>query len=187
MLTPSQFARIAVTHGTVATVSDPHEIANVMGIVGIEFMLNDAARVPLKFCFGAPSCVPATTFETTGATIDAAQVRELLRRDEIGYLAEMMNFPGVLAGDTEVVEKIRAAQEQSKPRRWPCTGTARRGRSTVLSVGNLDRPRMLDAYRSDRQNRTWRTDSDPRRIRGPQLRRLATADRSVSRSNHVLQ
>ena len=114
MLTPSQFARIAVTHGTVATVSDPHEIANVMGTVGIEFMLNDAARVPFKFCFGAPSCVPATEFETAGAKIDAGQVGQLLQRDEIGYLAEMMNFPGVLAGDPEVLAKIQAAQLSSK-------------------------------------------------------------------------
>lgn len=114
MLVPSEFARIAVNHGTVATVSDPHEIANVLGVRGVEFMIENARQVPLKFFFGAPSCVPATTFETAGAVIDAVQIRRLLEREDILYLAEMMNYPGVLRDDPEVMEKIRAAVELGK-------------------------------------------------------------------------
>ncbi|HEX9180139.1 MAG TPA: amidohydrolase family protein, partial [Burkholderiales bacterium] len=109
LLPPSEFARAAVIHGTVATVSDPHEIANVLGIEGVEFMVRDAARVPLKFCFGAPSCVPATPFETSGAVIDAEAVGTLLGWPGIGYLSEVMNFPGVIAGDAGVLAKIGAA------------------------------------------------------------------------------
>ncbi len=115
MLPPSEFARLAVVHGTVATVSDPHEIANVLGAEGVEFMLADAGRVPLKFCFGAPSCVPATSFETAGSALDAIQVEKLLQNPAIGYLSEMMNFPGVLHGDTECLAKIAAAQRLGKP------------------------------------------------------------------------
>jgi adenine deaminase len=115
MLVPSQFARLAVRHGTVATVSDPHEIANVVGVEGIDFMIADGRAVPLKFFFGAPSCVPATPFETSGDTIDAASVKELLQRDDIYYLAEMMNYPGVLCGDEEVLRKLDAARMSGKP------------------------------------------------------------------------
>jgi adenine deaminase len=115
MLPPSEFARMAVVHGTVATVSDPHEIANVLGKEGVAFMLEDAARSPLKFCFGAPSCVPATSFETAGATMNAAEVELLLRNPAIGYLSEMMNFPGVLHNDPEVMAKIAAAKRLGKP------------------------------------------------------------------------
>jgi adenine deaminase len=115
MLTPSQFARAAVVHGTVATVSDPHEIANVLGLPGIQFMLDDAERVPLKIHFGAPSCVPATSCETSGAVIGAEQVAQLLDDPRIGYLSEMMNYPGVLNGDPEVFAKIQAAQTRGKP------------------------------------------------------------------------
>ena len=96
MLVPSEFARLAVVHGTVATVSDPHEIANVCGMKGVEFMIENGKTVPFKFNFGAPSCVPATNFETAGAALDAKDVKELLEKDEIKYLSEMMNFPGVL-------------------------------------------------------------------------------------------
>ena len=96
MLVPSEFAKAAVCHGTVATVSDPHEIGNVLGVEGVEFMLDNAATVPFKFCFGAPACVPATSFETSGATISADQVERLLADDRIGYLSEVMDFPGVL-------------------------------------------------------------------------------------------
>ena len=109
MLPPAEFARMAVVHGTVATVSDPHEIANVLGTEGVEYMLADAARTPFKFCFGAPSCVPATAFETAGAALKADAVEALLKRPDIGYLSEMMNFPGVLHGDAEVMAKIAAA------------------------------------------------------------------------------
>ncbi len=115
MLTPAQFARLAVVHGTVATVSDPHEIGNVLGVAGVEYMIEDSKRVPFKFCFGAPSCVPATTFETAGAVISVKDVRRLLAMKEIGYLAEMMNFPGVLHEDPDVMMKIRLAQAFNKP------------------------------------------------------------------------
>ncbi|WP_200942730.1 adenine deaminase [Dyadobacter sp. Leaf189] len=114
MLTPAQFARLAVVHGTVATVSDPHEIGNVLGLSGVEFMIEDGKRVPFKFCFGAPSCVPATVFETAGATIDAEQVGMLLAKPEIGYLAEVMNFPGVLNEDPDMMQKIAWAKHYNK-------------------------------------------------------------------------
>jgi adenine deaminase len=115
MLIPSEFARLAVVHGTVATVSDPHEIANVCGIKGVEFMIENGKPVPFKFNFGAPSCVPATTFETAGAELDSAAVEELLRLEDVLYLSEMMNFPGVLNGDEEVIKKIAAAKKFNKP------------------------------------------------------------------------
>jgi len=115
LLPPGEFARLAVAHGTVATVSDPHEIANVLGIPGVEFMLDEARRSPFTFHFGAPSCVPATGFDHAGATIDAAGVSALLDRPDIGYLSEMMNYPGVVAGDAEVLAKIAAAQARGKP------------------------------------------------------------------------
>jgi adenine deaminase len=115
MLVPSAFARMAVVHGTVATVSDPHEIANVCGLDGIDFMIEDGRRTPFKFNFGAPSCVPATIFETAGAAIDATDVERLLDRPEIRYLSEMMNFPGALHGDPEVLKKIEAARLRGKP------------------------------------------------------------------------
>jgi adenine deaminase len=115
MLVPAEFARLAVVHGTVATVSDPHEIANVCGLPGVEFMLESAKTVPFKFNFGAPSCVPATRFETAGAELNAADVAKLLQRDDIKYLSEMMNFPGVLMKDPEVLEKIAAAHKHGKP------------------------------------------------------------------------
>jgi adenine deaminase len=99
----------------VATVSDPHEIANVLGVPGVEYMLDDARRSPFTFCFGAPSCVPATRFDHAGATLDAAAVAALLDRPEIGYLSEMMNYPGVLACDAEVLAKIAAARSRGKP------------------------------------------------------------------------
>jgi adenine deaminase len=115
MLVPSEFARIAVTHGTVATVSDPHEIANVLGIEGVNFMIDNSKKVPFKFYFGAPSCVPATKFETSGATINSEGIKELLSRKEIKYLAEMMNYPGVIYNDEEVLKKIEWAKHYKKP------------------------------------------------------------------------
>jgi adenine deaminase len=115
MLIPSEFARMAVKHGTVATVSDPHEIANVCGIEGVEYMLDNAKKVPFKFHFGAPSCVPATSFETAGAVIDAKGIDTLLQRDDIYYLSEMMNYPGVLFQDEEVMKKIACAHRYNKP------------------------------------------------------------------------
>jgi adenine deaminase len=115
MLIPSEFARLAVVHGTVATVSDPHEIANVCGMKGVEFMIENGKKVPFKFFFGAPSCVPATGFETAGAKLDGSEVKSLLQRPEIWYLSEMMNFPGVLHKDKEVMQKIAAAILAGKP------------------------------------------------------------------------
>lgn len=115
MLVPSEFARMAVVHGTVATVSDPHEIANVLGEQGIRFMLENAGKVPFKFFFGAPSCVPATQFETAGATLDAAAVERLLQDPRIRYLSEMMNYPGVLFENEEVMKKIAIARQLGKP------------------------------------------------------------------------
>ncbi len=115
MLIPSEFARLAVVHGTVATVSDPHEIANVCGMEGVEFMINNGKKVPFKFNFGAPSCVPATIFETAGAALNADDVKKLLEKDEIKYLSEMMNFPGVLYKDPEVMQKLRHAHALGKP------------------------------------------------------------------------
>ncbi len=115
MLLPSEFAKLAVVHGTVATVSDPHEIANVCGMKGVEFMIENGKTVPFKFNFGAPSCVPATTFETAGAALSAEEVNALLEKKEIKYLSEMMNFPGVLNDDDEVMKKIQSAHQQNKP------------------------------------------------------------------------
>ncbi len=115
MLTPAHFAQAAVVHGTVAVVTDPHEIANVMGVQGIEFMLRESAKVPFKFWFGVPSCVPATDFETAGDCISVAQTELMLDDPRIHYLSEMMNFPGVLSGDREVMTKIHAARSRSRP------------------------------------------------------------------------
>ncbi len=114
MLTPSEFARAAVVHGTVAVVSDPHEIANVMGIEGVKYMIEDGKASPMKFYFSAPSCVPATPFETSGAILDNKKVEELLKLDEIKYLGEVMNFPGVLHDDPDIMEKIRCAKKYGK-------------------------------------------------------------------------
>ncbi|KAA5548459.1 adenine deaminase [Adhaeribacter rhizoryzae] len=114
MLVPSEFARLAVVHGTVATVSDPHEIGNVLGLKGVEYMIQNGAKVPFKFYFGAPSCVPATSFETAGAEITPDDIEELFQRSEIKYLAEMMNWPGVLHQDATVVQKITLAQKFGK-------------------------------------------------------------------------
>ncbi|MDD3132548.1 MAG: amidohydrolase family protein, partial [Bacteroidales bacterium] len=115
MLIPSEFARLAVVHGTVATVSDPHEIANVLGMEGVDYMIENGKQVPFKFFFGAPSCVPATGFESSGAVIDAQQLDTLLARPDIYYLSEMMNFPGVLYNDAEVMAKLAAARKHNKP------------------------------------------------------------------------
>ena len=115
MLTPSAFAREAVRHGTVAVVSDPHEIANVLGMNGVQFMIENGKKVSFKFYFGAPSCVPATAFETAGANLDSQDVASLLAMNEIGYLSEMMNYPGVIYDDPAVLQKIAAAKQLGKP------------------------------------------------------------------------
>ncbi len=115
MLVPTEFARLALVHGTTATVSDPHEIANVLGLEGVDFMINNGKLSPFKFHFGAPSCVPATGFESSGAVIDSSQIDQLLERDDIFYLSEMMNFPGVIYGDEEVHKKLGFAKKYNKP------------------------------------------------------------------------
>jgi len=115
MMLPSEFARLAVVHGTVGTVSDPHEIANVLGIPGVRFMIENGKKAPFKFNFGAPSCVPATSFETAGASLGPLEVETLLKMPEIGYLSEMMNFPGVLFEDPAVMKKLELARIFGKP------------------------------------------------------------------------
>ena len=115
MLVPSSFARLAVVHGTIGTISDPHEIANVCGLEGVQYMIDNGKKVPFHFFFGAPSCVPATEFETAGAVIDSTDIAKLLASPDIYYLSEMMNFPGVLHQDPEVMQKIKAAHAIGKP------------------------------------------------------------------------
>ena len=115
MVVPSEFAKIAVLHGTVATVSDPHEIANVLGVQGVYFMIENGKKVSLKFNFGAPSCVPATSFESAGAVINADDIKLMMENPDINYLAEMMNYPGVLLDDEEVLQKIEHAKNNNKP------------------------------------------------------------------------
>jgi adenine deaminase len=115
LLVPSEFARMAVMHGTVATISDPHEIANVLGLQGVEYMIENGKQTPFKFFFGAPSCVPATVFETAGDEITVADIEKLMQREEVLYLAEMMNYPGVIFDDEMVHQKIRVAHKADKP------------------------------------------------------------------------
>ncbi|MEM6720371.1 MAG: adenine deaminase [Bacteroidota bacterium] len=135
MLVPSEFARLAVVHGTVATVSDPHEIANVLGKAGVEFMIENGQKVPFKFNFGAPSCVPATSFESAGAVIDSEGIKELLAKPEIKYLAEMMNYPGVLYKDEEVLKKIAWAKHFNKPIDGHAPGLRGDDVSTYIAAG----------------------------------------------------
>lgn len=117
MIMPQEFARIAVSHGTIGVIADPHEIGNVLGIEGVDFMIRSGQQAPFNFCYGAPSCVPAVggDVETSGATISADDIETLMARDDIGCLAEMMNYPGVLTGDKEVLRKIEAAHRYGKP------------------------------------------------------------------------
>ena len=115
MMPPSEFARIALAHGTVAAVCDPHEIANVLGVQGVRYMMENAAEVPLKFYFSAPSCVPATMFETSGAQLTLENTGALLEIPEIKFLGEMMNFPGVIFDDPDVLKKLEMAKHHHKP------------------------------------------------------------------------
>ena len=115
MLVPSEFARLATCHGTVATVSDPHEIANVLGKEGIRYTIDNGKKVPFKFFFGAPSCVPSTAFETAGFSLDANDIEELMASPDIYYLSEVMNYPGVIHKDPEIMRKIAAARRYGKP------------------------------------------------------------------------
>ena len=135
MLPPSEFARAAVPHGTVATVSDPHEIANVLGVAGVEYMIADGKQVPFHFAFGAPSCVPATPFETSGATLGPDAVTALLDREDVPYLSEMMNVPGAINRDEEVMGKIAAAQERGKPVDGHAPGLRGEGAEAYATAG----------------------------------------------------
>jgi adenine deaminase len=135
MVTPGNFAVEAVKHGTIGVVSDPHEIANVCGIDGINYMIEDSLKVPLKFYFGAPSCVPATNFETSGNVITSKQINDLLYRDDIYYLSEMMNFPGVIYGDNEVISKIEIAKRVRKPIDGHAPGLTGKDLKTYVGAG----------------------------------------------------
>jgi adenine deaminase len=135
MLAPRQFARLAVKHGTVAVVSDPHEIANVLGVEGINFMVDEGRKVPFKFYFGVPSCVPATSFENSGFVIDSTAVDKLLERKEFLYLSEVMNFPGVIFGDKEVHSKLNSARTRNKPIDGHAPGLSGKDLSTYASSG----------------------------------------------------
>ena len=115
MLIPSEFAKVAVNHGTVATVSDPHEIANILGVSGVEFMLDNASKVNFNFNFGVSPCVPATPFETNGATLDSKTVKEMLKNPKLNHLAEVMAFPSVINNDDEIMAKINYAKELNIP------------------------------------------------------------------------
>ncbi len=135
MLIPSAFAKLAVIHGTIGTISDPHEIANVCGVEGVHYMIDNGKKVPFHFFFGAPSCVPATTFETAGAAINSDQVAELLANKDIYYLSEMMNFPGVLFKDEEVLKKIKAAHAAGKPVDGHAPGLMGEDAKTYIEAG----------------------------------------------------
>ena len=129
MCTPANFGAAACKHGTIGIVADPHEIANVLGVEGIDFMVNNAEGLPFYYWIGVPSCVPATPFESSGAIIDAVTTKTLLQRNDLHFLAEMMNYPGVLGNDAEVINKIKAAQETGKP----IDGHFPNGKGEVLS------------------------------------------------------
>ncbi len=135
MLIPSEFARIAVTHGTTGTVSDPHEIANVLGIDGVRFMIANGSKVPFRFWFGAPSCVPATPFETAGAEIGVKEIGELITMPEVRYLSEMMNFPGVLAKDPGVMAKLELAKQAGKPVDGHAPGVTGQNAADYIAAG----------------------------------------------------
>ncbi len=135
MLPPSEFARLAACHGTVATVSDPHEIANVLGIKGVEYMIENAKEVPFKVYFGASPCVPATPFETSGATLGVEEIGRLLALPEIYYLSEVMNFPGVISGDADMLAKIAKAKEAGKPVDGHSPGLRGKDLQTYIDAG----------------------------------------------------
>lgn len=135
MLIPSAFAKLAVIHGTIGTISDPHEIANVCGVDGVHYMIDNGKKVPFHFFFGAPSCVPATIFETAGAAINSEEVAKLLANEDIYYLSEMMNFPGVLFNDEEVMKKIKAAHAVGKPVDGHAPGLMGQDAKTYIEAG----------------------------------------------------
>jgi len=135
MLPPAEFARLAVRHGTVATVSDPHEIANVLGVPGVEYMIQNAREIPFYICFGASPCVPATPFETNGATLSPKEIAALLDKPQIGYLSEVMNFPGVIVGDPDMLAKIAEAKKRGLPVDGHCPGLRGEELSRYIAAG----------------------------------------------------
>ena len=137
MMLPTEFARIAKRHGTVGAICDPHEIANVLGIAGVELMLDNARQTDFYFGFGAPSCVPScgTDIETSGEILDSKAVASLLKREDITMLSEMMNYPGVLNADAEVMAKIDAAKLVGKPVDGHAPGLVGEGRKQYAAAG----------------------------------------------------
>jgi len=137
MMLPSEFARLAVEQGTIGIVTDPHEIANVLGEEGIDFMVRSSHQIKFNFCFGAPSCVPScgTDIETSGRMLDSKAIERLMARPDVGYLAEMMNYPGVLNGDPEVLAKIAAAHRNGKPVDGHAPGLAGEDRMHYAQAG----------------------------------------------------
>lgn len=137
MMVPAEFARVAAEHGTIGIVTDPHEIANVLGEEGIDFMIRSGRHIRFNFCFGAPSCVPScsTDIETCGEILDSQHIEQLMAREEIGYLSEMMNYPGVLNRDREVMAKIQAAQKHGKPVDGHAPGLTGSARMTYANAG----------------------------------------------------
>ena len=137
MMVPRKFARVAVSHGTIGVIADPHEIGNVLGVAGVDYMIRSGREARFNFCFGAPSCVPAVggDIETSGAVINADDIEELMARNDIGFLAEMMNYPGVLGGDKEVMRKIEAARRHGKPVDGHAPGLTGRQRDQYTAAG----------------------------------------------------
>lgn len=135
MLTPGSFARASVPHGTIGSVSDPHEIANVIGLDGVKFMIEDGKKTPFRFYFGAPSCVPATNMESSGAKLGSAEIESLMRDSDIRYLAEMMNFPGVINRAKEVIDKIETAKRHNKPVDGHAPGLSGEALNKYISAG----------------------------------------------------
>lgn len=115
MLTPAQFARLVLPLGTTTVMADPHEIANVLGITGLQYMLDNSKNLPLDIRIALPSCVPATPFEHAGAVLKAQDLTPLMEEEHVGALGEMMDFPGVLQGNPDVLAKIALAQSHKKP------------------------------------------------------------------------
>ena len=191
LLTPAEFARVAVRHGTVAAVSDPHEIANVLGIAGVRWMVDDARRTPFTVVFGAPSCVPATVHETAGATLALHEVEELLDTPGVGYLAEVMDYPGVLARDPRVLGKVDAALRRGLPVDHPVPGTTTvtvpvTGR-TSMPAGQTAGSTGSSSSRSSRRNdlmwaKPRRSNSASRAARLPSATCSAAASRGHGRS-----
>jgi len=135
MLLPAEYARAAVRHGTVAAVADPHEIGNVLGERGVMFMVRNGRKTPFRFFFGAPSCVPATKFESSGARLGPAEVGRLLSSGGASHLSEVMDYPGVIARRPDVMAKIAAAKKNGKPVDGHAPGLRGRDLDAYISSG----------------------------------------------------